>query len=325
MTLESDQLSPQKEQEIALKILERAELAQMTRQLKMGLSKVATPKKSSRDNGRPRARTSPVKMDLPLVTLNTSRLSPLKRSRTTGETPTESEGASRRVPAPRQTDSIKTPSTPPRSSQRTRRPSVRLDRDNGTELAVPRTPKAPLDTNDLGADLLMYLATSPYTSAKSGTQHGPQTPSIPTSSSGGHGAIPTTPSQNSHLKAQSSSSAQHFGFKVPSHAVSNSGFHETPSQSSSQFSEIMDSPQASLYMSSSSPRKTKNPPASSSGPNNPTTFNPPTLAVPGTPSRELRSSHLLTTPNFNMGDYVHNLFSPSPRVGSGTGRENKRD
>lgn len=43
-------LSPKKQQELADKILERAELAQMARKLKLGLSKVASPKKSNPSN-----------------------------------------------------------------------------------------------------------------------------------------------------------------------------------------------------------------------------------------------------------------------------------
>ncbi|SCU93866.1 LANO_0E05006g1_1 [Lachancea nothofagi CBS 11611] len=343
--MESRQMSPQKEQEIALKILERAELAQMTRQLKMGLSKVATPKKSSRDNARPKTRMSPVKLNMPPIARENTRVSPLKRNRADQESELSPNGAEEEHQDKTEPDAITRPSTPPRSVQKTRRRSLHSEREDGTdpaELAVPRTPISSRETNDLGADLLMYLATSPYTSAKSTTLQGPQTPSAAVGAS--QGKILTTPSLQqqqhssgdavrlSHIKNQppsSSSSSSHFGFKVPNHTSSSTAHHETPSHSSSsQFSEIMDSPQVSFYMTSSSPRKRKGsvPSATAAATTTSTiSANTQTLAVPGTPSRELRTAQLLATPNFNMGDYVHNLFSPSPRFTSGSVRDAKRE
>lgn len=310
------QLSPQKEQEIALKILERAELAQMTRQLKVGLSKVATPKKSSRDNSKGSVKLSPSKFEIPHVALEAERISPLKRTRNfkndaIGE---DSGNALEDGESPLKTQ--KRPSTPPRAQPALRRKSFKTDRDDVPELLVPRTPKSSRDNNDVGADLLMYLATSPYTSTKSG--HGPQTPS--TNTGVANIRIPTTPShpsQNSngdlvrlsHMKGQNAS--PNFGFKVPNHTAANSTHQDTPSHANTSYSEIMDSPAVAFYMSS--PRKHK---ANAKE----------TLAIPGTPSRELRTAQLLRTPNFNMGDYVHNLFSPSPRVtSSGSARDSKKD
>ncbi|SCU96215.1 LAME_0F15368g1_1 [Lachancea meyersii CBS 8951] len=299
--MEPGQLSPQKEQEIALKILERAELAQMTRQLKMGLGKVATPKKSSR------------------VSLDGARVSPLKRARTRensgssdlGEVGELRELGERRE---RKKSPAKRVATPPGSPLRGGR--------EGTELPVPRTPRprtfgsatsagATHENHELGADLLMYLATSPYTSsAKPGAGlQGPQTPSAATSN--GVGRIPITPSvPHTQLKSQGTAASPHSTFKVPALAVA----HHTPlhSASTSQCSDIMDSPHISFYMPSSSPRKRSE---------------STTTTKLGTATAAAASQNLAVprTPNFNMGDYVHNLFSPSPRVTSGSVRDAKKE
>ncbi|SCW03785.1 LAFE_0G18162g1_1 [Lachancea fermentati] len=299
--MSQSQLSPQKEQEIASKILERAELAQMTRQLKLGLSKVATPKKASRD-AKSKVRVSPVKFSIPKVHTEQYRISPLKRERNPEEhIDNDHEQSPLKV--------HKRPSTPNGAEPKARRKSIKHDRDDIPEIAVPRTPRAAQD-NDVGADLLMYLATSPYTSK--------QQNQLPIVSGNGKMKIPTTPSylsqgpngdaiRLSHIKAHTTS--PHSAFKVPNHTTGTT-LGGTPSN----ISELMESPSVALYMSPS-PNKRK---VSGTGPQT-------TLAIPSTPSRELRSSHLLKTPNFNMGDYVHNLFSPSPRVTSTSYHDTKKD
>ncbi|CEP62411.1 Stb1p LALA0_S05e05050g [Lachancea lanzarotensis] len=300
--MEPGQLSPQKEQEIALKILERAELAQMTRQLKMGLGKVTTPKKS--------LRASPVKLGVSKATMDGARVSPLKRRRSFGNTLRGAvgdlgDGITERAKSPTKRVAATPPGSPVGNA---RRPSI--------ELTAPQTPRARSsgsangagtgtgsEDHELGADLLMYLATSPYTSSSSkpGSNTHLQAPQTPSA------RIPTTPSASqTHLRTQGAAASPHSTFKVPGLAAAH---HTTPSHSASnsQFSDIMESPQISLYMPSSTPRKRRGSTVKtgmgSSAQN---------LAVPG-------------TPNFNMGDYVHNLFSPSPRVTSGSLRDSKKE
>ncbi|CUS25009.1 LAQU0S23e00980g1_1 [Lachancea quebecensis] len=315
----SGQLSPQKEQEIALKILERAELAQMTRQLRVGLSKVATPKKSSREGVKPSSRLSPVKFEIPRNIQETDRISPLKRDRSFGSQYLGEECSSSLEDGTSPSKMQKRPTTPPRVNNKLNGGNAKIERDEISDLLVPRTPKSSHGMNDVGADLLMYLATSPYTSTNSG--QAPQTPS--TMANNVQTRAPTTPSyppQNSSSDAvrlsqlKSQTTPPQLGFKVPGHNMASSTLQETPSQQGASYSEIMDSPGTTFYVSS--PQK----PKPGFGGNSSTS-----LQVPGTPSRELRSAHLLKTPNFNMGDYVHNLFSPSPRVTSGSIRDTKKD
>ncbi|SCU98701.1 LAFA_0G19680g1_1 [Lachancea sp. 'fantastica'] len=309
--MESGQLSPQKEQEIALKILERAELAQMTRQLKMGLGKVATPKKNSR--------ASPVKLGVPTATLDAARVSPLKRRRSPGNSGGGVVGDPEREKSPTK----RVAATPPGSPLgRARRPSI--------ELTAPQTPQARSsgsatgagtgngsEEHELGADLLMYLATSPYTSSSRAGSNSrslshPQAPQTPSAAVNGGGRIPTTPSvAQTHLRSQGAAASPHSTFKVPGLAAAH---HTTPSHSTSnmQFSDIMESPQLSFYMPSSTPRKRRGSTAKNGAANGLGFTNTQNLTVPG-------------TPNFNMGDYVHNLFSPSPRVTSGSFRESKKE
>lgn len=309
------QLSPQKEQEIASKILERAELAQMTRQLKLGLSKVATPKKNNAKVGiSPRKnRVSPVRMRR-LTVNEQSRISPLKKDRGLVQ---DDENASPQSPLKKH----KRPSTPP-GEPRTSKERNNTEKDEAMFVqAVPTTPRNSSREEDVGADLLMYLAASPYTSTKNAAHQSPSNLMQQTPLNLQQGKIPVTPSympqhnneamRYSHMKSQASLQST---FKVPGMLPASSGAHSQHQQSvshlSSGFSELVDSPSVPLYLSPPSHRR-----KASNGTNH---INVPSsssaLHVPSTPSRELRSSHLLKTPSFNMGDYVHNLFSPSPRI-----------
>ncbi|CDH09545.1 uncharacterized protein ZBAI_01329 [Zygosaccharomyces bailii ISA1307] len=182
-------MTPEKEQQIASRILERAELAQMTRQLRLNLGKASEKRKGD-----------------PEISEAIRRVSPKKNSHST----------------PQRTTGTPPPPPPSRDAPR-----------------EPATPNASRD-DDGGADLLMYLATSPCASAK----RGPSTPKA---------FSPGETLRYSHLKQNAASSP----FKVS------------------------DSPM--LYMVRG--------------------------AHPSTPGRnDMR---------FNMGDYVHNLFSPSPGVNRG--------
>ncbi|AET37796.1 Stb1p Ecym_2038 [Eremothecium cymbalariae DBVPG len=352
-------LSPQKEQEIASKILKRAELAQMTRQLKLGLSKVASPKKSSgvasNNNGVNKSvgmrsqvskinegkgcgsgilnRNSPTK-----VSKSTPVLSRLVRESRhadlmTQVVDTKENGAHSRGSWPllkKQRAQCEGPLTEIQSK------ASRANSKEGARLVVPTTPKPKRRVNntmgavvtnsstgnlggsnneEVGADLLMYLATSPYSSMKNSAQIGspkiPMTPSYHNQVSAASDAV-----RLSHMKPYGSPQSV---FKAPGqsiggHFVSNGGSSSLLSQGSIQ--DIMDSPNLSLYMSPS-PHKRKNSsgyllPASSiiDASSMGDSFRPPS-------SSHSLTSRLLRTPNFNMNDYVHNLFSPSPRIDSG--------
>ncbi|QLL33331.1 hypothetical protein HG536_0E02420 [Torulaspora globosa] len=332
---EEAQMSPEKEQEIANRILKRAELAQMTRQLKMKLGKVPTSREASPVKVRKRrgdggcdeeikeaiAKVSPVKkgcVETKAGEEDHGSRSPVKQLKG-WSTPPPAPPASSSSLLPDRRNQQEIPTTPRRvkGHHHTVPPAITSSSSgedvNSRTMALLATPKnrslgRKLGTSesDVGADLLMYLATSPYLSAATAGHQPASVPSTPRNymSSGvaledSHDAI-----RFSHMKHQTSSPQS--TFKAPTHFVR----HGTYSQGhAAQFppssSELlMDSP--AIYMAaSSSPQKRRQ-----------LAVQPPTN-VPTTPSRELRSSsHLWKTPNFNMGDYVHALFSPSPRVTS---------
>lgn len=175
---------------------------------------------------------------------------------------------------------------------------------------------APQDSdNTAGADLLMYLATSPYNkSSHNGT---PMNVRIPTTPRSYHYASQFSLNGNT---VSTSNDAVRFSHIKPSASSPQSTFKSNllpnfPDES------LMDSP--SLYLSNNSgsvqatlsPQQRRKPTTNS--------LHPPSN-VPTTPSRELNGTNfnLLRTPNFNMGDYLHNLFSPSPRVTTQQGTSN---
>ncbi|AAS51748.1 ADL172Wp [Eremothecium gossypii ATCC 10895] len=344
MSLDMDTrpLSPQKEQEIASKILQRAELAQMTRQLKLGLSRVASPKKGSSAASCPNAvnktavlrgpgprmkdglgvcmgaiagRCSPIKMSRSAPAISRLLLGKAKTGCAT--TPDEKENEEGQSPAKRHKqgagaadgrggpqrgalmDMIKPlPSTPKSHREAApRRPAV------GASAGT-----LPHGSEDVGADLLMYLATSPYASAAK--QHHTSSP-----------RVPMTPSYLHHASsAGDPRPAQAWQHPSP-HAVPKMSQNYAAAQAGASpsmllgqeaFHELGDSPGMSMYMSPQTHRLKGNggyllPTASISDPS--------VLGDTGRPpSSQSLTSHLLRTPNFNMNDYVHNLFSPSPRI-----------
>lgn len=330
---EEAQLWPEKEQEIASRILKRAELAQMTRQLKMKLGKVPTSRESSPVKVRKRrgdggcdpeikeaiAKVSPVKKGRAEDEGETSEEcgSPVKQMKRWSTPPPVPPTSSSSV-LPDRSDDMGIPTTP----RRVRRshhtvPPVVISSANGVEVngrsmsmlttpkSKPQGRKSGSNENEVGADLLMYLATSPYTSASSAHQS-TKVPSTPRNyMSNGAGLEDSQDAiRFSHMKPQASSPQS--TFKVPTHLARQGSYSQGHSAhfpaSSSEL--LMDSP--AIYMATAtSPEKRRQ------------LAVPEPSNVPTTPSRELRStSHLLRTPNFNMGDYVHALFSPSPRVAS---------
>lgn len=333
------QLSPEKEQEITNRILKRAELAQMTRQLKMKLSKVPTSREGSPVKNRRKrvadgndleikeaiARVSPVKKDW----TGASRLrdgkveqeafgqarSPVKEMRRPSTPPpappTSSSSTMRDIHS--SMDGQAMPSTPAQSRhrQKTALPAVISTAHDGKVTSYPQatlsTPQRGINgkkgdhsENEVGADLLMFLATSPYTSSASGSRQ-TRMPSTPMAymSHGVGPQDPEDPIRFSHMKPSISSPQS--TFKVPNHVISHSYNQGSSHMNSSASDALIEAP--TIYAST----------ANSPSPSKRRHMVDPGL-IPTTPSRELRSSHLLKTPNFNMGDYVHALFSPSPRV-----------
>ncbi|AGO11610.1 AaceriADL172Wp [[Ashbya] aceris (nom. inval.)] len=344
MSLDMDTrpLSPQKEQEIASKILQRAELAQMTRQLKLGLSRVASPKKGSSAGSCPNAvtksavfrgqgarmkdglgvcmgaiagRCSPIKMSRSAPAINRLLLGKAK----TGcvGAPEEKENEDGQSPAKRQKhgagavegrggpqrgglmDMVKPlPSTPKSHREAApRRPAV------GASAGT-----LPHGSEDVGADLLMYLATSPYASAK---QHHTGSPRVPMTPSYLHHAASAG---DARLPQPWQQPSPHTAPKLPQHyAAAHAGASPSMLLGQEAFHELGDSPGMSMYMSPSTHKLKSNggfllPTASISDPSVlGDTARPPS-------SSQSLASHLLRTPNFNMNDYVHNLFSPSPRI-----------
>ncbi|QLQ80889.1 hypothetical protein HG537_0E02440 [Torulaspora globosa] len=321
------QISPEKEQEIASRILKRAELAQMTRQLKLKLGKVPTSREASPVKVRKRrgdgcdveiqeamAKVSPVKKGCVETRADERSRSPVRQLKG-WSTPPPAPPASSSSLLPDTSNEQEIPATPGRvRTHHHTVPPVVISSSCGEDassrsMAVLATPKnrsqgrkPGTNESDVGADLLMYLATSPYM-AGGGASHQPASvPSTPRNYGAAledsHDAI-----RFSHIKHHTPPPQS--TFKAPTNFV-----RHTP-QFPPSSSELLDSP--ALYMAaSSSPQKRRQlavqPPAN----------------VPTTPSRELRSSsHLWKTPNFNMGDYVHALFSPSPRItSSATSRPN---
>lgn len=324
---EEAQMSPEKEQEIANRILKRAELAQMTRQLKMKLGKVPTSREASPVKVRKRrgddgcdaeikeamAKVSPVKKGCVETTLEEGSRSPVKQLKGWSTPPPAPPASSSSLLRDRGSEQ-EVPTTPGRvRSHHHTVPPVVISSSAGEEahsrsMAVLSTPKNRSqgrklgNESDMGADLLMYLATSPYMPGTTAGQPA-SVPSTPRNYMSGGMALEDSNDaiRFSHIKHHSSSPQS--TFKAPHHLVRHATYTQghTAQFPPSSSELLMDSP--AIYMAaSSSPQKRRQ-----LAPAN----------VPTTPSRELRSSsHLWKTPNFNMGDYVHALFSPSPRVTS---------
>ena len=353
--------------DLASRILERAQMAQMTRQLKLGLSQVpranrnATQGKREGDEELLANETSPQKKAAVGNSAARRRASPRKAEPATIQRPLRASGAMALVPSSPKAHAgadsplRAMPSTPGRSTN-----------TSGRFLTTPnrkqhgRRNDAAATDNNAGADLLMYLATSPYTKSSGAT--------IPTGSMHQQQKlnslmkIPTTPSSSSYMNQHAGSnddairlssmkptlSSPQSTFKVPQ-LVSNAT--NNPSSTLSYHDVLMESP--SLYLNAVqqsaaavSPQKRKVTPSHGQS--------AMSTSIPTTPSREIASTvqhiqgsssgnsntqgassaatttsntlglpsastqgnnmSLLKTPNFNMGDYIHNLFSPSPNV-----------
>ncbi|CAG62493.1 uncharacterized protein GVI51_M03839 [Nakaseomyces glabratus] len=385
-------ISREKEDELASKILERAQLAQMRRQLKIGLSKVpsetrddeqyeenhtkaditddstdnytlgsaysATPRSRAsmvsprkRQSGDPREMSaimnaSPLKkvlLDGIKDGESSENVSPVSRRFVRPSTPpkTASRPASVHIPQKSSYDN-RTPTTPKLTNAHTAftnslnsaEKNAMTKADTATLTKVPSTPKrgnssqkkqAGVNKNNTddstGADLLMYLATSPYSSARAHNTTYNRKNSVSSVTK-----VPTTPYTSlymSHSHTQemnddavrfsalkASLNSPQSTFKVP-HVVG------SQANNGQWFPDIlMDSP--SLYLGSALSPSANKKKLASPGPGSGSGHAVSThLPVPSTPSRELHhqtNTNLLKTPNFNMGDYLQNIFSPSPQV-----------
>lgn len=353
--------------DLASRILQRAQMAQMTRQLKLGLSQIPknqinddTPHATSTSNNNNNKRagdnfllkkeTSPLKKQSTETSISTTNNNNPKNLNINKEKFNKNENKIIGPSSPSSNSPMKVmPSTPGRST----------NTNNHRFLTTPNQKTFKKNNNgdnssnsagdDTGADLLMYLATSPYTKPSTSS-------SINQHKLNNFMKIPTTPSSSSYSNHHNpndeairlsnmkpSLSSPQSTFKVP-HLVAHNGTSSLAYQD-----VLMDS--SSLYMNSMhtsnngmSPQKKKMSPQQSQVP----------TAIPTTPSRESATTtksgniingstnnqrdqlglpagnnsqsnnnnsgtifnnlNLLKTPNFNMGDYIHNLFSPSPNV-----------
>ncbi|KAL3240065.1 Stb1p [Nakaseomyces bracarensis] len=370
-------LSRDREDELASKILERAQLAQMRRQLKIGLSRVPSNgeieletredhagegQEEDHESGSGRHKISPLKRrsgDSYQMRDSMNAMSPLKKVLLESDSARSAHVSAHTSAHPSANTSpmaaakrFVRPSTPPRTAGRpvsvhgtageSKLPTTpklsnaqpfmanNVRKEDALTDKVPKTPnrgssqkkqgnKSSTD-DSTGADLLMYLATSPYSSARGQSGSYPRKGSISSTTM----KIPTTPYTSMYMShglnqdanddavrysaLKASLNSPQSTFKVP-HVVGGNGAN------GQWFPDIlMDSP--SLYLGSTlSPNQKKkfaSPGPTSGG----SALGTGTLPVPSTPSRELHHStnpHLLKTPNFNMGDYLQ-IFSPSPRV-----------
>lgn len=374
--------------DLASRILERAQMAQMARQLKLGLSQI--PKSPSKD-GKPSAKTidSTIKFSNKRSADSNSlekKSSPLKKQtqipistriyndkENTVQEPSSPSTSNMNSP-------MKVPSTPGRSTNHINShkflttPNQKILRKGNSSSSNNNG-----GNDDTGADLLMYLATSPYTktSSQSKLNNLMKIPTTPSSNSYmNHGSQSHIGDNNNHntnrnvneendairLSAMKPSlSSPQSTFKVPQLVSHNNN------STLSYADVLMKSP--SLYMNSMngtnngvSPQKKR---ISSQNQESQSHNVIPPIVEPTTPSRDssrntnnsdnipqpktsneeaainknsgssnnqrdnlssqsgnnsnsnannFNNLNLLKTPNFNMGDYIHNLFSPSPNI-----------
>lgn len=319
------------DRDLAARILERAQMAQMKRKLKLGLSQVPTSshtyqnghiskkdepnsEKSNLDKiEHPPLRPLETRKRITAIPQDSKDTSPLKKHASANLKINKDLSKKNKFAKPKSPTKnkeigpipvIKVPSTPGRSSN----PSSSSNNSNNIQTTPNRKitrishgddNNNDISTNATGADLLIYLATSPYTKNESAASTRIKIPTTPRTSTFGQlsadDAIrlshlkPSLTSPQSTLKnIHHNSNGDILGGNV-SNMQFNNMLLESPSLYNSNGtlapSTGTNNHNANLHLNTTSN-------ANASG------FNP----------------NLLKTPNFNMGDYIHNLFSPSPNV-----------
>lgn len=318
------------DRDLAARILERAQMAQMTRKLKLGLSQVPTNNHNGHINKHNDAQHEKTNLDhiehAPLRPLETRKritaipqdskeTSPLKKHSSAllknpkelskkdnfvkPKSPMKNKDAGS-IPV------IKVPSTPGRSSSSSNiqtTPKRKITRilhgDDITSSNNGNNTDAP--GNSTGADLLIYLATSPYTKNESNASTRIKIPTTPRASTFGQlGADDTI--RLSHLKPSLTSPQSTF---KNIHHNGNGDIISGNGTTIAFNNMLLESP--SLYNSTGTL-------ASTNGNNSNNSNGNSHLNTTSNVNASGFNPNLLKTPNFNMGDYIHNLFSPSPNV-----------
>ena len=453
----------ERERELTSKILERAELAQMTRKLKLGLGKVPTVKLSVSRNSSPRKRRSPQRVTKGLQSVNSSPSKGLGTKRLTTTATLvggiDTGSTTREVSSPLRRTQVDTVGGDGMFSSRSNSSNGNIgatsllkrgvngfnkdDTDQGPGLKNQKyvTPKkqgttqlekqylmTPMASNlsvtsgstaaaaaattagstgnnatitddgiEAGADLLMYLTTSPFSLSKEDHPHDTQTQrtrqhdssdnnnnnnnsinnsndhnnddknennnndnnnndsKLERQATGQVGsettvpqgqdamvAVPTTPSSNPYGGFNQSSTthndAERLSHMKPSIGSPQSALkyaYGLPHSGSAQLAELSDdillqSPSIFLnatdhttlqsqHRSEPVQRKPMVQVQSSDRQETPKTpSQDQALSNENMPSATLSMLNLLKTPNFNFGDYIHSIFSPSPKVSNPT-------
>lgn len=362
------------DRDLAARILERAQLAQMTRNLKLGLSRVSSNSIAMSDNNDTGA-TNTNKRDKENLSLkgqdtqtpslclleskkritsiphDSKETSPLKKhlSVTIKKSNTNSSNNNNNsvcainpvenIPKrdtfikpkspmknkdPNDSSTMKVPSTPKKSSSNSNSNSnsTALSSSNIHTTPVKRITRISdeLDTTDYnsnshnnihisnsnssatnhetdeminnstGADLLIYLATSPYSKNDTNSSSKIKIPTTPRTSTFGQLNTDDT-IRLSHLKpslTSPQSTLKNFNYHPNNDMFNKHSINLSPNNM------ILESP--SLYNNNNNSNNSNNINNSNANANNNI------------------NNNLLKTPNFNMGDYIHSIFSPSPNI-----------
>lgn len=195
---------------------------------------------------------------------------------------------------------MKPPSTPGRSSSSSSNHIQTTPKRKPTRISNSNTDENTTNSsNSTGADLLIYLATSPYTKTDSSSTR-MKIPTTPRSSSFGQLASDDT-IRLSHLKPSLTS---------PQSTLKN-GNHLLLSQNDLLNGNNSHNSAFNNNMLLESPSLYNNPTIGHTANNNNNNAN---NNIHINPNPSGFNPNLLKTPNFNMGDYIHNLFSPSPNI-----------
>lgn len=335
---------------LAARILERAQLAQMTRNLKLGLSQVSNSSISKSNDTTTKNKHNKENLnaqDIQTISLNqleskkritsipqdSKETSPLKKHLTTNmkrkntdsnnnistihpleNNPKKDPFIKPRSPMKNRDSNgssmVKVPSTPKRSSsnpkstalssnnirttpiRRITRIEEELDKTNynnnesGNNTVDHGTDE--MINNSVGADLLIYLATSPYSKNDTSSSSKIKIPTTPRTSTFGQLNTDDT-IRLSHLKPSLTSPQS--TLKNINYNLNNDIFNKHGTNL--YFNDIiLESPSSYNNINSNHNNNSNN----------------------STNANNNINNNLLKIPNFNMGDYIHSIFSPSPNV-----------